>query len=315
MAIEYKLRQYKKWLRENITLSDPFSPTALRNLTYSLLLGGNYRLLTEHNTKGQLVATFLWLSALQKEAKKQHGSDWLQALFDDVYSKKKKSKELKVLLSWVMGLTNKTVHNLGLKPDDLPTFFQETVTYINQLLENVNKKRFKDEAWLMMMAGSATLAIRGSKKSQIGKRFEGVFLRSLLSILGFTENESFWMNVGRDLEVEREADAEVESKRGRIRIDIALIAEGNQEVIEDKIARVGRNGIVIFDILGAQSQVYQTAENNGVKLIQLRNCDPLLDVYHHLRSLVRFDLNEPPRTPQTIQQAVNALPDDIFTVS
>lgn len=62
MAVDYKLTQYKKWLQENVTLSDPFSPSALRKLTCSLLLGGNYRLLTEHNTKGQLVATFLWLS-------------------------------------------------------------------------------------------------------------------------------------------------------------------------------------------------------------------------------------------------------------
>lgn len=219
---------------------------------------------------------------------------------------------MKSLLSWVMGLTHKTAYNLGLRKDDLPRFFQETVLYINQLLVKVNRKRFRDEAWLMMMAGSATLAIRGSKKSQVGKRFEGVFLRGLLNILGFTEDENFWMNVGRDMEVEREANAEVESKRGRIRIDIALIASGNQEVIEDKISRVGRNGIVIFDILGSKSQVYQTAENSGVKLIQIRNCDPLLDVYRHLRTLVRFTLNEPPRTERSIQEAVDALPDDIF---
>ncbi|MHC4123023.1 MAG: CfrBI family restriction endonuclease [Planctomycetota bacterium] len=315
MAIDYKLEQYKGWMQENITLSDPFSQTALRRLTCNLLLGGNYRLLTEDNTKGQLVATFLWLSELQKQAKKKRGSDWLQALFEDIYSKKRIPKEMKLFVYWVMGLTQKTAKNLGLKKEDLSSFFNETVMYINQLLGQIEKERFKDEAWLMMMAGAATLSIRGSKKSKIGKKFEGVFLRSLLNILGFIENESFWMNVGRDLEVGREADAEVQSKRGRIRMDIALIASGNQEVIEDKIGRVGRNGIVIFDILGPNSQVYQTAENSGVKLIQIRNCEPLLDAYRHLENLVRFDLNEPPRTPDAIQETVHALSDDIFTVA
>ncbi|MBN2010308.1 CfrBI family restriction endonuclease [candidate division KSB1 bacterium] len=73
------------------------------------------------------------------------------------------------------------------------------------------------------------------------------------------------MNIERDLEVDREADAEVESRRGRLRIEVGLIASGNQEVIEDKISRVGRNGIILFDILGSRTRVYQTAENNGVK--------------------------------------------------
>ncbi|MBN1804732.1 MAG: CfrBI family restriction endonuclease [Sedimentisphaerales bacterium] len=315
MIIDYKLKLYRNWMQENITLSDPFSPTALKRLTHNLLLGGNYRLLTEDNTKGQLVATFLWLSQLQKQAKKKHGSNWLQRLFEDIYSKKRIPPEMKLFVYWIMGLAQKTAKNLGLKKDDLPSFFNETVTYINQLLKQIKKERFKDEAWLMMMAGAATLSIRGSKKSEVGKKFEGVFLRSLLSILGFTENENFWMNVGRDLEVGREADAEVQSRRGRIRMDMALIASGNQEVIEDKIGRVGRNGIVIFDILGSKSQVYQTAQNNGVKLIQIRNCEPLLDTYRHLGNLVRFKLNKPPRTPEAIQQAVDALPISIFTTN
>lgn len=103
------------------------------------------------------------------------------------------------------------------------------------------------------MAGSATLNIRGSQKSKVGKHFERILIKGLLSLLGFKKNENFWMNVGRDLKVEREADAEVESKRGRIRIEVGLIAAGNQEVIEDKIGRVGRNGIILFDKLGAKN--------------------------------------------------------------
>lgn len=214
-----------------------------------------------------------------------------------------------------MGITQKTAINLGLKKNDFPGFIDETINYFNELFDKIGRKDFKDDAWLLLMAGSATLNIRGSQKAKIGKHFEKVFIRSLLHILGLKENENFWMNIERDLEVDREADAEVESKRGRIRIEMGLIASGNQEVIEDKIARVGRNGIILFDILGSKTRVYQTAENSGVKLIQIRNCNPLLDVYRHLQPLVRVGLKKVPETLDEIKKAVDDLPDEIFDIN
>ena len=314
MAIDYKIDEYRKWLGENVSLSDPFSQKALRRLTFHLLIGGNFRLLTEPNIKGQLFTTFLWLADIQKELIKEHNTEWLHVLFEDIYSKKKKPKELQNLLYWIMGLTHKTAINLGLKQEDYPRIFEETIDYFNELFSKINRHDFKDNAWLLLMAGSATLNIRGSKKSKIGKQFEKVFLRGLLSILGLKENENFWMNIGRDLEVEREADAKVLSKRGKIRIEAALISGGNQEVIEDKISRVGRNGIVLFDVLGKKTRVYQIAENNGVKLVQLRNCNPLLDIYRHLKHLVPTELKTPPETLIEIKKAVNSLPVSIFTI-
>jgi len=274
MNFDYKLDEYRQWLKENVQLSDPFAPPALRRLTYHLLLGKNYRLLTETNTKGQLFATFLWLSEIKTEAQKHYGENWIKFLFEALYSEKNKSKEINNLLLWIMGITHKTAINLGLKQKDFPEFMQETIDFINELFGRIGNKHFVEDAWLLLMAGSATLNIRGSLKSKIGKQFERVFIRSIIQILGFTENENFWMNIGRDLEVDREADAEIETRRGHIRIEMALISSGNQEVIEDKISRVGRNGIILFDILGSKTRVYQTADNNGVKLIQIRNCNP-----------------------------------------
>jgi hypothetical protein len=86
MSFDYKLDEYRKWLQENTTLSEPFSPVALRRLTYHLLMGKNYRLLTESNTKGRLFTTFLWLSEIQKEAKEEYGQDWITCLFEETYS-------------------------------------------------------------------------------------------------------------------------------------------------------------------------------------------------------------------------------------
>ena len=315
MALDYKLTKYREWLDTNITLADPFSSDALRKLTYHLLMGRNYRLLTEPNTKGQLLATFLWLSDIQMAAKAKYDADWITGLFNELFSQDRKPKELQNLLYWVMGLTYKTANNLGLHKEDYPEILKETINYFDKLLARIERKEFKDRAWLLLMAGSATLNIRGAQKSRVGKHFENIFVKALLTILGFRENENFWMNVGRDLEVEREADAEVESKRGRIRIEVGLISSGNQEVIEDKIARVGRNGIILFDKLGARTRVYQTAENSGVKLVQIRNCNPLLDVYRHLKPLVKIDLVEPPTEPTELEKLVNELPEEIFSVT
>jgi len=137
MSHDYKLDEYKRWLTENTTLSDPFSPNALRKLTYHLLMGRNYRLLTEPNTKGQLLTTFLWLSEIQRQAKEEQNSNWITALFDDVYSQKGKPKELRNLLYWIMGLTQKTAINIGLKKDDYPEILQETLNFFKELVDKL----------------------------------------------------------------------------------------------------------------------------------------------------------------------------------
>ena len=61
--------------------------------------------------------------------------------------------------------------------------------------------------------------------------------------------------------------------------------------------------------------MYQTAENSGVKLVQIRNCNPLLDVYRHLKPLVKFELNKVPEAAETIKKIVYSLPEEIFTIN
>ena len=164
MNFNYKLEEYKSWLEENIILSDPFSPHALRKLTHHLLMGKNYRLLTESNTKGQLFTTFLWLYEIRNEAQKLYGNEWIKYLFKNIDAEKSKPKELKNLLLWLMGITQKTAINLGLKQQDFSDFIHETIEYFNELFDKIGRKEFRDDAWLLLMAGSATLDIRGSQK-------------------------------------------------------------------------------------------------------------------------------------------------------
>lgn len=212
---------------------------------------------------------------------------------------------------WLLGLTYKTARNLGISRDERPDYLEEIARHVQEAAENSPELSF-DDAMLMVWAGAATLTIRGSRKSSTGKRLERAFLRAGLAILGLQEGTDFWLNMQRDAEVAREIDGEIASRRGRIRVELGLIEQGNQEVIEDKITRVGPGGIVIFDQIGPRSNARQTAKNNQVCFIQIRNGNPLGELYDFLKDRVNRTLAEPPSDAESIVAAVNRLPDELF---
>lgn len=312
--MDYLIEEYKQWMNDNIALTNAFSENSMRLMAIHMLMGKNYRLITENNTKSKLTLTYLWLSDIINNAKTEYGENWKNRIVDDLLNKRHRTTEQNNLLFWLVGLTKKTSDNLGISKNNLSDVMEELQTYMGNLLNNINRYDDMDKAWLLMMAGSATLNIRGSDKSKVGKALEGVIIRTILTILGLDENVNFWMNIDRDAEVDRETDCEIQTLRGRIRVEVGLISSGNQEVIEDKIGRVGRNGVVLFDKVGHNTRIYETAERYGVKLIQIRNNQPLVEMYRHLRPLVNVNLIEPPEMELDIEEKVNALPDSIFEI-
>ena len=96
----------------------------------------------------------------------------------------------------------------------------------------------------------------------------------------------FRLNMQRDAEAPREIDVAIARRRGRIRVEMGLIERGNQEVIEDKITRVGTGGMVIFDRIGPRSNARQTAANHQVCFIQIRNNRPLAEMHDFLSERV-----------------------------
>lgn len=86
----------------------------------------------------------------------------------------------------------------------------------------------------------------------------------------------------------------------------------NQEVIEDKINRVGRHGVVIFDRLGARSTVHETARRNMVKLIQIRHNQPLVELERYLTPLVNIKLKQIPQDENKLKNLLRKLPDEFF---
>ncbi len=312
--MEYLIEDYQAWVDNNIAFTNVFSEESMKQMAIQLLLGRNYRLITENNTKNKLALTYVWLVKVVENARNEFGDEWKEKLMEELSGLRHRTPEQDNLLFWLAGLTKKTSANLGVEKNGMSNVIVDLQEDIGRLLDGIGHGEALDTTWLLMMAGAATLYVRGSEKSKIGKRLEGILIRAMLHILGLRENVNFWMNIDRDAEVDRETDCEIQTTRGRIRVEVGLISSGNQEVVEDKIGRVGSNGVIIFDKVGNNTRIYETAERHRVKLIQIRNNQPLVELYRHLIPLVNFPLNEPPVLEETIVNAVNALPIAIFQV-
>lgn len=288
-------------------LYDLNSAEGVRQMVVALFQGYNYRLYTEGQTRGQLFEAYRQLVEVRRRLPSTaRFSEWLDALQAEL------SQRDDDLAWWLLGLTNKTAQNLGIGRDDRLIYMEEIAEHLRNVTENSADFSFHD-ALLMIWAGAATLTVRGSRKSSVGKTLERAFLRAGLTILGLEEGTDFWLNMQRDTEVPREIDVEIASRRGRIRVEMGLIERGNQEVIEDKINRVGEGGMVIFDRIGPRSNARQTAENSRVGFIQIRNNRPLTEMYRFLNERVGKPLVEPPAAAGQLRAAVNKLPDDLFT--
>ena len=287
-------------------LYDLNSADGVRQIVAALFQGYNYRLYTEGQTRSQLLDAYRQLAAIRRRLPEDAGhAEWIAAAQDELDTAGND------LAWWLLGLTNKTAQNLGIRRDERLDYLDEIVRHVEEVVANAPDMAF-DDAMLMLWAGAATLTIRGSRKSTAGKTLERAFLRAGLTILGLEEEKDFWLNLQRDAEVPREIDVEIASRRGRIRVEMGLIERGNQEVIEDKVTRVGTGGMVVFDQIGPRSNARQTAENNQVCFIQIRNNRPLTEMYDFLSERVDITLVEPPTDSDGIIAAMDKLPDELF---
>lgn len=307
-----------------------YSASEVRKIVLTILLGKNYRILTESATSLEISCYMDWLLSVCHKAKNEYGDNWLTEL-QKLCSATRKSQEAKWLRIWLMGLALKTRVNLGIKIDEIESYLIRTKTSSDALFENqANATSLQlytngltpvmlsigDSVWLLQVAGAAVLTLRGSKKSAIGKLLEKAIAKACLTALGLNEGSDFQLNLAADTEVDREIDAEISTRRGRVRVDVALIGTGNQEVSEDKLGRVGRNGIVLVDKLGSNSKVPTNAARAGVHLTIIQNNLPLTDLYNHLVNLMPdgVTLRQPPTNKNRLKQLLDGLPDTVFYV-
>ncbi|MCY3772310.1 MAG: CfrBI family restriction endonuclease [Gemmatimonadetes bacterium] len=263
-----------------IQIFDPFAPEGIREAVARILEGHNYRLFFEDVTKRRLIAAYRELAKFKMDDQNDD-EKWKEAIIEEITRGDDKNSD-KNLKFWLLGLTKKTAQNLGVKKAEYPQLFDRM---IHEIQSQSSYLGVRDSA-LLVWAGAATLTVRGSQKARVGKLLEKGVVRAALTIVGLSEsNGDFVLNIMPDQEVDRETDAEVRTRRGTVRIDVAMIGEGNPEVIDDKISRVGRNGVVLFDKLSPNSNAWANGERQNVKMIQMRNSDPVEELRSHLGKL------------------------------
>ena len=288
------------------SIYDLSTPAGMREIVAALFMGYNYRLYTEGETRRQLVEAYQQLQGILRQIPEDADYDsWIEAVKQAVGDSGDR------LEWWLLGLGKKTADNLGVNKSNRLAYLDEVGAHLKAISETSDGPAFED-AMLMLWAGAATLTIRGSQKSRVGKRLEAAFMRSGLTILGLEEGVDFHLGIPADAEVDRQVDGEIISRRGRVRVEIGLIEAGNPEVIMDKVTRVGPRGMVVFDRLGPRSNAGQLAANSQVAFIQIRNNRPLSQMYAHLHPLVEKPLTEPPEDANDIRAALDALPDELF---
>lgn len=284
---------------------DPFSPQGTREATAKILTGRNYRLFYEDATRRTLIETYRKLAELSRLYPEDNDA-WQSHVRELVTTGNLEDRRMR---QWLIGLTKKTAQNLGVKVGDYPSVFDDMMADIEAVARSDAESR---ELALLLWCGTATLTIRGSQKSKIGKSLEVAIARAALMCIGLREDDGdFRLNVGADQEVDRETDCEIRTPRGSVRMEVGLIGQGNPEVIGDKVGRMDRNGIILMDYLPAKSSAYQTAAIRGVRLIQLRNNHPVEELREHLASL-QVPVQPDSISPEEVERLVSDLPDSAF---
>lgn len=288
-------------------LLDTLGLPALRTVVSQVLCGVNIRSATESLTKRRIsLLNAAILTTYTNLAQQGISPSDIPSAVHAEYRLKTTSLEDKIILRWMLGLTNKQVQNV-LRSDD-----SAWADYVESLKENLassaetaeanfgplplalagKPERSIDWEWglsLLMAIGSQTLAIRGSEKSLYGKFFEKMIMGSVLSVLGFQlvsedaiQPASFWLSSqGR----KRESDATAIWEVGEgIRFDIGFIGVGNPEITLDKVSRFEReielNGvphsmrtIIIVDRVGKNSRIIELAREIDGRVIQMSASD------------------------------------------
>ena len=81
-----------------------YSPNEVREIVLTILLGKNYRAITEKATRLEISVFMAWILNLCHRARRAYGNDWLVFL-KDACSRVRGQPEAKWIRLWLMGLT------------------------------------------------------------------------------------------------------------------------------------------------------------------------------------------------------------------
>ncbi|GGD72576.1 hypothetical protein GCM10011514_40840 [Emticicia aquatilis] len=308
-------------------LIDRIGEEVVKNVVSSVLCGENVRSLTESLTRRRLMLSNAAMLVTFLKASNQIESlvGKSAKMIAEELATKRLSKEKKLYLTWLAGLTEKSIQNVlrGNEQEELKQYLEELGKLLKESAQKADSsfgnlsgtlKLGKEEnsiSWESIMflftaIGAQTLAIRGSEKSMYGKLFEKFILGSVLSILGFQRidpkestksDKVFWMS---QRENKRESDATLLLKAGiGVRFDIGFIGPGNSEISLDKVSRFEREmeygrqthymtTVIIVDRIGQNSRIKELASAINGEIVQMSMSYWVKEVAQILKDKINF---------------------------
>ncbi len=328
-------------------LIDSLGLDALREVVAGVLLGENVRSATEHLTRRRtgLVCNALYRMYVSIGQSGISPNELIDLAYKQ-YLMKSNSLEEKIILRWMLGLTQKQVQNV-LRSDS--SNWERYIATLHESIDGIKETSELDygknttvyrgkstielpwewQTLFAMALGSATLAIRGSEKSIYGKFFEKLILGAVLSVMGFSLSEKnqlkekiFWLSSRSD---KRESDATLIYKAGiGVRFDIGFIGVGNSEITLDKTSRFAKmeeiSGvphdlytIIIVDRVGKNSRVIQQAKEINSSIVQMSHSDWAFQLGEILESVLSgfvspFSKLNSKKILSSIEQGVKSAP-------
>jgi hypothetical protein len=298
----------------------------ISKIIYSILTGQDYRAYVLATINKRFIDKVQELISEVFEYKQRY-DDWLEKLLED--TSKKRGKENKFKLLWFGGLNDKTVKNItgGISTKEVCLDLgKKNIKALQLLLEEFEKSEdlyqikiiirkndvqvelnYAESLFFINIISAMKLTIQGGAWSEVGKKTEKALLFVIFRLLKIPEDNYLLTTEEmkkKGLVENREIDAIVFSKdKEPITVELKLLGIGNPEIGDEALARK----VNLFLIDRLTEMMIEESEKIGVKVIEFRQENPLMEIYKFFTSK-NVDCSPPEKmTPEELEDKINEI--------
>jgi len=298
----------------------------ISKIIYSILTGQDYRTYVLATINKRFVDKAQELISEVFEYKRRD-DNWLEKLLED--TSKKMGKENKFKLLWFGGLNDKTVKNMtgGTSTKEICLDLGKKNIKALQLLLEESKKfndlyqikiiikkddmqvelNYVESLFFVNIISAMKLTIQGGAWSEVGKKTEKGLLYVIFRLLKIPEDNYILTTdemKKKGLVENREIDAIVFSRdKNTLTVELKLLGIGNPEIGDEALARK----VSLFLIDRLTDMMIEESEKIGVKVIEFRQENPLMEIYKFFTSK-NVDCNPPEKmTPEELEDRINEI--------
>jgi len=233
----------------------------IADVIYSVLRGEDYRKYVMATINERFINEIINILATAAYYKKNYGDRWINTLIDTLF--RARGKDAKKRLTWVVGLNEKTVHNMAgtTKKEVIVELGKANIESIKLLVKDMlsedkpvpelvvkydgNDIRFgsKETFLLFNTIATAKLTIQGGAWSEVGKQVEKALLYVLFNLLevpprNYLLDQEKIDKIAKKLGISRDIDGIIVNDNNEyLTVEVKLLGIGNPEIIDEALAR------------------------------------------------------------------------------